>query len=258
MDADAETDRLYGLPLEEFVAARNELARALRKEGDREAADRVKGLAKPTVSAWAVNQLARREPGGVRRLLACGDRLRKAQAALLAGGSPDELRQASEMVRDAVAELLPTARRILESPTAAMVDRIAETLRSAAVDEEGRELLEHGRLDSDIEAVGFGPFAASLPASLPARRAPAKREVAREAPEPPRRDRRRERAEAKVHEIRAEVAKLERAVREAEAEAKARRQAAAGAERAAERERARLEKATARLARAEEELRAAR
>jgi len=255
MDADAEKDRLYGLPLDEFVPSRNELARTLRKEGDREAAELVKGLAKPTVSAWAVNQLVRREPGGVRRLLACGERLRKAQAALLEGGSPDELRQASEMVRDAVAELLPMARRILESPSEAMVDRIAETLRSAAVDDDARERLERGRLDRDIEAVGFGP----LTASLPARGAPAKREQApREAPEPPQRDRRRERAEAKVREVRAEVAKLEGAVREAEAEAQAARRAAENAERAAKRERARLEKAAARLERAQEELRAAR
>jgi hypothetical protein len=255
MAVEDEIDRLYGLPLGEFVTARNELARTLRKEGDREAAELVKGLAKPTVSAWAVNQLARREPGGVRRLLACGDRLRKAQTALLKGGSPDELRQASEMVRDAVAELTPTARRILESPSDAVLDRIAETLRSAAVAEDGRELLERGRLDRDVESVGFGP----LPASLPERRPPAKGEQApREAPARPQRDRRRERAEAKVRDVRAEVTELERQVREAEAQAKAARRAADEAERAAERERTRLEKAAARLARAEEELRAAR
>ena len=47
-----EVDRLYELPLEEFTAARNELAKRL---GDTS----VKELKKPTVTAWTVNQLAR-------------------------------------------------------------------------------------------------------------------------------------------------------------------------------------------------------
>jgi len=46
-------DELYALPLDEFTAARNELAKALRAEGKREEADAVKALAKPSVTAWA-------------------------------------------------------------------------------------------------------------------------------------------------------------------------------------------------------------
>ena len=57
-----EIDQLFALPLDEFTAARNELARRLKQDGDAEAAEGVRGLAKPTVAAWAVNQLARREP----------------------------------------------------------------------------------------------------------------------------------------------------------------------------------------------------
>ena len=255
MSLEDEIGRLHGLPLDEFTAARDELARTVRKEGDREGAERVKSLRKPSVSAWAVNQLARNEEGGVRRLLAAGDRLRKAQAALLEGGSPDELRQASALVRDSVAELMPVARRILDSPSDAALERVAETLRSAAVDDEARELLAQGRLTRDVESVGFGP----LPASLPPRRPAANREPPRRDATPrPRRDARRERAETKVRELRAEVAKVERALGDAEAEAKAARRAADDAERAAQRERSKLERVTTRLAEAEEELRSAR
>ena len=58
---DREIDRLYALPLDEFTARRNELAKRLKKEGEGEAADEVASLVKPSVPAWTINQLARRQ-----------------------------------------------------------------------------------------------------------------------------------------------------------------------------------------------------
>ena len=49
---DAAIDRLYQLPLDEFTAARNALAKELGKEGAP-----VKTLAKPPAAAWAINQV---------------------------------------------------------------------------------------------------------------------------------------------------------------------------------------------------------
>ena len=46
-------DDLYALPPGDFTRARDERAKALRKEGRREEADAVKALRKPTVAAWA-------------------------------------------------------------------------------------------------------------------------------------------------------------------------------------------------------------
>jgi chromosome segregation ATPase len=43
-----EVDRLYGLPLDEFTAARNSLARELKRSGDSAAATRVQELKKPS------------------------------------------------------------------------------------------------------------------------------------------------------------------------------------------------------------------
>src|ERR671939_779673 len=113
-DVEQELDRLYGLPLEEFTGARNSLAARLRKEGDAHAAGDVRGLPKPSVSAWLVNQLARREPEGVRRLLDAGEALRRAQAAALGGGSGDELREASAAERRLVRELVHRAGELAE------------------------------------------------------------------------------------------------------------------------------------------------
>src|SRR5512142_3207595 len=55
-------DRLYALPPEQFVAARNEAVAAARKAGDRDTAEAVAALRKPTQAAWLVNLLALRRP----------------------------------------------------------------------------------------------------------------------------------------------------------------------------------------------------
>ena len=65
-------EELYGLPPGEFTRARDARVKELRTEGDREAADAVKGLRKPTVAAWALNQLARRNRRDVDLLLDAG------------------------------------------------------------------------------------------------------------------------------------------------------------------------------------------
>ena len=67
--------------LSEFTAARNELAKRLRKAGQDDAAERVQALKKPSVPVWAANQLARRHPDEVQALVG-----RRRRAAAGAGG----------------------------------------------------------------------------------------------------------------------------------------------------------------------------
>src|SRR5688500_20219066 len=52
-----EIDALFRLPLAEFTSERNTLAARLKKEKRINDAERVKLLGKPSISAWAVNQL---------------------------------------------------------------------------------------------------------------------------------------------------------------------------------------------------------
>jgi hypothetical protein len=59
---------LYGLDPDQFVAARDEIAKTLRRD-DTAAAKAVKALRRPTVAAWSVNQLVRRHPEMVDELL---------------------------------------------------------------------------------------------------------------------------------------------------------------------------------------------
>jgi len=63
-DLEGRLDQLFALPLDRFVQERNALAAALRKEGRDGDASRVKALTRPTLPAWALNQVywhARRE-----------------------------------------------------------------------------------------------------------------------------------------------------------------------------------------------------
>lgn len=242
MDLDKELARLYGLPLDEFTSARNALAGELRKSGDREAADEVKALSKPSISAWTVNQLARRERMQVRSLLTAGERLRKAQEKLVGGGKPEELQQALERQRDVVAALAESAGEILGSAghpaTEATLARIRGTLTAAAGDEEGARLLQEGRLTGDLDPTGFGPLALGAGARPKASR----RSKARKDDEA--RKTRVDDAKQEVSRLRAEVREQERAAKEAK--------------RAAEKEEKELERLAARLESAEEALERAR
>ena len=82
-DLEAELDDLYAALPADFTRARNDLAQRLKQAGQVEAAERVKQLRKPTVTLWAVNQLARRHPDDVRALLDAGEQLRVVQQAAL-------------------------------------------------------------------------------------------------------------------------------------------------------------------------------
>ena len=161
-------DDLYALPPGEFTRARDERAKALRKEGKREEADAVKALRKPTVAAWALNQLARRRAKGVERLLAAGEELRAAQEELLAGGDRKAFQSAAAKERDEVAGLAGEAAELAaeagERPTPALREKISETLHAAALDEETGEELRAGRLVRERAAIGgFGGMTAAAP-----------------------------------------------------------------------------------------------
>ncbi len=163
VDVDAELDRLYGLPLEDFTKARNELSARLKKSGQTDAAAQVKALAKPSVPAWAVNQLARTRKRDVRALLDAAERSRS--------GKAKTLREALNEQRDALQRLTNEGRELLEakrgSAPDAMVQRIASTLRAAASDPSAAGLLERGRVNEDLEPAGFEALAGLVDAKSP-------------------------------------------------------------------------------------------
>lgn len=243
---DEEIDRLYGKPLAEFTAARDALARDLRRAGDSSAADQVKALRKPTVSAWAINQLARNERMKVRSLVVAGEKLRSAHAELLGGGKPAKVAEASDTERKAISHLVSSAAKILaqggHSPSESTLERVAGTLRAAAVDDEGRLLLERGRLTHDLDPSGFGPPGA---VAKPTRRA---KGVGRRAEADDREaQRRRKVAEEKQRALRAELSELTKAAADADALVTKARQGLRAAEAEARAARRKVERAAHRL-----------
>jgi hypothetical protein len=179
----AAADELYGLPLQEFTKARNELERRLRGEGKREEAQAVKALRKPTAAAWALNQLARRRGGDVAELLAAGERLRQAQDDLLEGGDREALAEAVAEERDVVARLARDATAIGAEAglgsSAALEEKVRSTLHAAAADEETATELAAGRLVRERQAVGLIGFEQMPAGSRGAARAGARSEAGR-------------------------------------------------------------------------------
>jgi hypothetical protein len=144
MSVDEVIERLYGLPPEEFTQARNEAERELRKAGDREQADLVKALRKPTAAAGAVNRLVRSHRTEVEAFLEAAARLRDAQVA-----GKGDLAAAARVERVALDELVARGG-----------EPVRRTLQAAAVDDDiARDLLT-ARLVSEPEPAGFGTLLA--------------------------------------------------------------------------------------------------
>ena len=248
-DLEAEIDRLYGLPLDEFVKARDELARALRRADRRPDADRVKGLRKPTVGAWALNQAVRTRRDDLRELLDAGDALRAAQERLLAGGDRAELRQAGERERKLVSRLAEAAVAIggEAGRSGGLEPRLRATLHAAALDERARAELAAGRFVREREPVALGALAVGEPepASEPAKRTRARAGAASRATRGRGRGRADEPAAKRRGDRGEELAELQGQVREARAEAEEAGSALADAEQDAASARERADAAAA-------------
>jgi hypothetical protein len=165
-------NELYGVPLDQFVAERAALVKALRSSGDRGEAARVAKLAKPSVAAWTVNQLVRTQGRAVDALFEAGDALGDAQSELLAGrGDASALRDAGRRERKALDRLTEIARGFLSSeghePTAATLERVSDTLHAAAIDPESRSQLREGCLLKELRHVGLGGDAFEVVAEKP-------------------------------------------------------------------------------------------
>lgn len=221
-ELESELDDLFGRPLPEFTAARNELAKRLRKAGQDDAAERVQALKKPSVPVWTANQLARRHPDEVQALLDAGARLRKAQeAAFRSDEGREAVRAATRDEREATRTLTRLAHELLAEEgrpaTRDATDRIGSLLRTAAIDPDTADQLAAGRLAEEVEATGFGALAGIAPPPRARRQsAPTRDDEARRLEE----EQRRKRLEAELKKLRRASeqadAKLERAEAAAE------------------------------------------
>jgi hypothetical protein len=254
--AEDEIGRLYELPPAEFTSARDELAKRLRKGGDRDAADSVKRLKKPSAAAWAINQAARHGADEVEQLLEAGAVLRKAHAAAMGGKGAGGLRGAAEEEREAVAEVSKLAEAALREAgqaNDANVERVRDTLHAVAADDALRAELEAGRVTTHRAATGLGPFAlGGETPTAPAPRARTKEPAGQKTKKPDKKAEERARREAEraaeeERERQEQEKALQRELREAKAALARASKRLDNAERAAERARAAAERAAEEL-----------
>lgn len=231
-----ELDDLYKLPLKDFTPARNALA---KKAGGADAAE-IKSLQKPSVPAWAVNQLYWKSREVYDALIKAAESLRGAHRGLLAGKTTD-IHKAEADHRDRVRAAMQDIRRLLadagETASEQTLAAASETLEALPAQDEAP-----GRLTRPLKRMGFEALAGVAPRAAGA--APPKltliKSRAQKAPPEP------ELSPAKKREIEEVEKRLGDAVAEE-------RQAKADVERA----RRELERAERDRARAEEELTAA-
>ena len=144
---EAEIDRLFQLPPDEFTAARN----ALAKDAGADAAE-VRRLTKPAVAAWAVNQLYWNRRDAYDNLIEASKELRGIHKAVLAGKRGD-LRSAGKVHDEALETASKAALSLLQEaghpPADATRQAILTTLRALPTDEPA------GRLTRALQPGGF-------------------------------------------------------------------------------------------------------
>ncbi len=158
-----EVDALFRLPLAEFTSARNALAARLKKSGRTDEAVRVKALVKPSISAWAVNQLYWNQRKSFDQLIASGERFHKAQTS----GKVADMRAAVDARRECISQLSDSATSVMldagHNPTADTIHRITTTLEAMsayASHSAARYPWRPGRLTADVDPPGFELFGA--------------------------------------------------------------------------------------------------
>jgi hypothetical protein len=145
---DDEIDALYQVAPGEFTAARNVLAKARGAAGAA-----VKTLEKPTLPAWAVNQVYWHERATFEALLKAAVAMRHAHVQVISGRSAD-VAAAEQAHAATIKSALLAARKHIErageKATPATIDAITETLQALPTED------APGRLTKPLKPMGFG------------------------------------------------------------------------------------------------------
>ena len=168
-----DVDALFRLPLAEFTGARNTLAAQLKKSGRGDEAALVKALGKPSVTAWAVNQLYWNHREAFDRLIASGERFHKAQTSRH-GGKFADMRTAMDARRETLNQLTDLATSMLrdagsnpgQNPSLDTSRRITTTLEAISamsVSASRADAPRPGRLTQDVDPPGFEALASFIP-----------------------------------------------------------------------------------------------
>jgi hypothetical protein len=168
-----DVDALFKLPLAEFTGARNNLAARLKRDGRANDSNFVKALAKPSISAWAVNHLHWNHREAFERLLATSQRFRQSQTSQPATRMAD-LRESLDARREALSHLSDLATVLLReaghNPTPDTIHRITSTLEALSAHATLSGGPTPGRLTQDVDPPSFAALASLIPGTDTAKR----------------------------------------------------------------------------------------
>jgi len=154
--SDLVTDELYKVAPRDFTARRDARALEARRAGDRQLAKEIKGLRRPTTSAWMANWLARECPVELGHLIELGAALRAAQDAL----EGEDLRRLSRRRQEGVVALSGRARAAALTQDIAVTEEavrdLHDTLNAAVTDPDAAAAVRAGRLTTAVHHSGFG------------------------------------------------------------------------------------------------------
>ncbi|MEU1852843.1 hypothetical protein ABZ499_27100 [Streptomyces sp. NPDC019990] len=160
MDYDAVADELYAVRPEDFTAARAQAVAAARTAGDRELADRIGALRKPSLAAWVSNLLVRSRPGEVEPLLRLGEGLRQAHQDL----DGTQLRELSRRQHALIRALSLQARQLAAESghriSESVQREVENTLHAVLADPDAAEAWATGRLAKPLTATAGFPAVA--------------------------------------------------------------------------------------------------
>ena len=162
---EAEIDRLFQLPPDQFTAARNALAK-----GAGSGAATIKALSKPPIAAWAVNQLYWQDRAHYDALIDAANEMRRTHRAVIEGRKGD-LRSAGREHELALEAALKSAVSLMKDAGQPVTDTtrhaILNTLRALPAQE------PPGRLTQTLSPGGFEMLAGVTPAAPARGRTPA-------------------------------------------------------------------------------------
>jgi len=169
-----DVDALFKVPLNEFIGARKTLAARLKQGGNAAEAEQVKALVKPSITAWAVNQLYWKHQEEFDRLIETGQRFREAQTSRAAGKMTD-MRVSLEERREVLSDLSRLADAVLQdaghNASPDTIRRITTTLEAMSAYASLPDGLQPGRLTHDVDPPGFDSLASFVPgAAMPERK----------------------------------------------------------------------------------------
>jgi hypothetical protein len=176
VDLDGAVVELYGLPPEDFLAARRTLAARAKADKETGLAKAIESIRKPTAAAWAINQLVRARPADIDRLVALASELHEAQEKMDGAAIKSLGRRRTTLIDELVRATAEVARDAGGSLSMPVANQVRETFVAALATTAAADAVGSGQLTRALSYAGFGDVDLSEATAAPA---PARRPALR-------------------------------------------------------------------------------